>query len=119
MSAEPGPYAASLHATADLIKAAFDHGFHLDGFDAGSDDPTEIRHILAGRTAAELVEVVIDVVRVLQLWMRATIVAETEGHAQDHVVDGYVTHRVDEEVAQLHRAADGLPVHPGALAVRR
>jgi hypothetical protein len=119
VTAAPGPYAASLHTTADLIKAAFDHGFHLDGFDDGPDDPTGIRHILAGRPAAELVEVIIDAVRVLQLWMRDTIVAETEGHAQDHVVDGYVTHRVDEEVAQLHRAADGLPVIPGALAVRR
>lgn len=116
----PGPYAASLRTAADLIKAGHDHGFHLDGdFDDGSDDPVAVRHLLAGRTAADLVEVVIDLLRLHVLLMRETILAEAEGHARDHVVDGYVTYRVDEEVAQLHRAADGLPAAPGTPAVRR
>lgn len=116
----PGPYAASLHTAADLIKAGHDHGFHLDGdFDDGSDDPVGVRHLLAGQTAAELVEVVIDVLRLHVLWMRDSILAEAEGHARDHVTDGYVTHRVDEVVAQLHRAADGLPAFPDTPAVRR
>lgn len=83
----------SLRAVANLIDATF------------TADPDRVRRVLAGLDRPAADEVIRDLCGVLELELAGRILAEADGHPDDHVLDVYLHARVRQETDQIRRMA--------------
>jgi hypothetical protein len=83
----------SLRAVANLVDATF------------AADRDRVRRVLAGLDRPAADEVTADLLGLLELAMADRILAEAEGHPDDHVLDTYLYARVRQETDQLRRQA--------------